>query len=332
MSMNSVNTNSGAMVALQSLNRTNEQMAVTQKRISTGLKVADAKDDGASFAVAQKVRADIAGLSAANDQLGSARGLLDTTLQALGKVSSKMAEMKDTLVNLASTQTDDAKRAQLTEKFLNQVKEVNAALGDANYNGQSLLASQDSTGTATYATAASDQTVVRNEKGGEFKIAATDAASLTFDSRVATTGKDNAGTWVRPNQIALANPSMTAQEAQALLGNEDADNAPQIAAYADSAQFGGGAAAADMKTFKQVQDAISNAMTKYGDASKYVDSQITYNKNKLDAMETGLGALVDADLAKESAKLQSLQIRQQLGTQSLSIANQAPQSLLSLFR
>ena len=103
MSMNSVNTNSGAMVALQSLNRTNEQMAVTQKRISTGLKVADAKDDGASFAVAQKVRADIAGLSAANDQLGSARGLLDTTLQALGKVSTKMAEIKDTLVNLAST-------------------------------------------------------------------------------------------------------------------------------------------------------------------------------------------------------------------------------------
>ena len=107
---------------------------------------------------------------------------------------------------------------------------------------------------------------------------------------------------------------------------------PQIAAYADSAQFGGGAAAADMKTFKQVQDAISNAMTKYGDASKYVDNQITYNKNKLDAMETGLGALVDADLAKESAKLQSLQIRQQLGTQALGIANQSPQQLLSLFK
>jgi flagellin len=52
----------------------------------------------------------------------------------------------------------------------------------------------------------------------------------------------------------------------------------------------------------------------------------------MDALESGLGALVDADLAKESAKLQALQIRQQLGTQSLSIANQAPQSLLSLFR
>jgi flagellin len=332
MSLNSVNTNSGAMVALQSLNRTNEQMAVTQKRISTGLKVADAKDDGASFAVAQKVRADIAGLSAANDQLGAARGMINTTLQALGKVSSKMAEIKETLVTLASQGTDDTKRAQLTEKFLNQVKEVNAALGDASYNGQSLLASQDSQGTATVTVANPDQVIVRNEKGSEFKLAATDAASLTFDSRVATRGKDNSGTWVRPDEITLATASISATQAKALLGSEDVDNVPDIAAYADNAQFGGGAAAADMKTFKTVETAINNALTKYGDASKYVDNQISYNKNKLDAMEGGLGALVDADLAKESAKLQSLQIRQQLGTQSLSIANQAPQSLLSLFR
>ena len=56
------------------------------------------------------------------------------------------------------------------------------------------------------------------------------------------------------------------------------------------------------------------------------------NRSKMDSMDSGLGSLVDADLAKESARLQALQIRQQLGTQSLSIANQAPQALLSLFR
>jgi flagellin len=63
-----------------------------------------------------------------------------------------------------------------------------------------------------------------------------------------------------------------------------------------------------------------------------VANQISYNSDKMDALNNGLGALIDADLAKESAKLQSLQIRQQLGTQSLSIANQSPQSLLSLFK
>ena len=63
-----------------------------------------------------------------------------------------------------------------------------------------------------------------------------------------------------------------------------------------------------------------------------MDSQVSYNNDKIDALNSGLGSLIDADLAKESAQMQSLQIRQQLGTQSLSIANQAPQSLLSLFK
>jgi flagellin len=84
--------------------------------------------------------------------------------------------------------------------------------------------------------------------------------------------------------------------------------------------------------FKEVEAAVADALNKFGSDSNYVDAQIRYNKDKIDAMEGGLGALVDADLAKESAKLQSLQIRQQLGTQALSISNQAPQTLLSLFR
>jgi flagellin len=94
-------------------------------------------------------------------------------------------------------------------------------------------------------------------------------------------------------------------------------------------------AAAALTSSGAVTTAISNTLTQlnnFGSYANYIDSQITYNKAKMDAQEGGLGALVDADLAKESAKLQSLQIRQQLGTQALSIANQAPQTLLSLFR
>ncbi|MDW8443511.1 MAG: flagellin [Acetobacteraceae bacterium] len=70
----------------------------------------------------------------------------------------------------------------------------------------------------------------------------------------------------------------------------------------------------------------------FSSAFRYVDNQIRFNKDKIDAIEAGLGALIDADLAKELARLQALQIRQQLGTQALGIANQAPQILLGLFR
>jgi flagellin len=85
-------------------------------------------------------------------------------------------------------------------------------------------------------------------------------------------------------------------------------------------------------TFLNQQNSLGTALNTVGAEVNYVSNQVTYNKNKIDALNSGLGALVDADLAKESAQLTSLQIRQQLGTQALSLANAAPQTLLSLFK
>ena len=78
--------------------------------------------------------------------------------------------------------------------------------------------------------------------------------------------------------------------------------------------------------------AVGTALNTVGSETNYVNNQISYNSDKIDALNTGLGSLVDADLAQESAQLQALQIQQQLGTQALSLANQAPQTLLSLFK
>ena len=293
MPLNSVNTNIGAMVALQSLNKTNDDMAVTQKRISTGLRVADAKDDGAAFAVAQKVRANVAGLTSANEQLGSAKGVVDTTLSSLNAISSKMGDIQKTLVKLADAKVVGDERTAYADQFKKQVAEVDRFILDSTYNGYSLL------NTAAQTATKGDITTVRNEVGATFTI-----------SQVATADNLTFSTAANP-ATAVAAP--TQAQAQAML---------------DGASTGAGAP----KNFKDVMTAIGNALNQLGNDSNAVDAQITYNKSKMDALETGIGALVDADLAKESAKLQSLQIRQQLGTQSLSIANQAPQSLLSLFR
>ena len=84
--------------------------------------------------------------------------------------------------------------------------------------------------------------------------------------------------------------------------------------------------------FVSMQNSLGTALNTYGAASTYIDNQVSYNSDKIDAMNSGLGSLVDADLSKEAAMLSALQTRQQLGTQALSIANQAPSSLLSLFR
>jgi flagellin len=85
-------------------------------------------------------------------------------------------------------------------------------------------------------------------------------------------------------------------------------------------------------TFINQMNAVGTALNSIGSSVNFVNNQISYNSDKIDALNSGLGSLVDADLAKESALLQSLQIQQQLGTQALTLANQAPQTLLSLFK
>src|SRR6476620_5033199 len=101
MSLNSVNTNMGAMIALQSLNRTNADLATAEKRVSTGFRVADSTDDGAAFAIAQGVRSTVGALTSANQQLGNVQGLLSTTQSSLTDVSNTLASMRTVLVKLA---------------------------------------------------------------------------------------------------------------------------------------------------------------------------------------------------------------------------------------
>ena len=279
MSMTSVNTNVGAMMALQSLNRTNDALAQVQKRVSTGYRVADAKDDGGAFAVAQTVRADTATLTAVNEQMGSMRGLIDVSLTALKQVSDTMIEIRTVLTRLADGTINGEARDQYNQQYGQLRKQIENFLDDADYNGRNLL-----TGTSP----TDDIIAMRSESA--------DTADLYTLAAVG------------PNTqfIVAVGPFNTPGDAQSAL-------APAIG------------------DFNLVNQRVNNAMNRLGADARYVDAQITYNSDKIDSIEAGLGSLIDADLAKESARLQALQIRQQLGSQTLSIANQAPQFLTSLF-
>jgi len=274
MNLNSVNTNIGAMTALQSLNRTNDALAVVQKRVSTGFRVADAKDDGGAFAVAQSVRGDVAGLTAANEQLGGLKGVVDVTLHGLGQVSKSMFDLRTVLTRLADGTINDEQRTQYSQQYGQLKTQIQRFIEDATYNGRTLLSTDPAAG-------GGDIVTIRNEQGTTLTLAAYDGAT---DFVV--------------------------------------DDAPADATTAQAAISG------DWTT---INEAINDALNRLGSDARYIDAQIVYNRDKLDAVEGGLGALIDADIAKEAARLQALQIRQQLGTQTLSITNQAPQALLSLF-
>jgi flagellin len=302
MSLNSVNTNIGAMVALQSLNRTNEDMAATQKRISTGLRVADARDDGAAFAVAERIRGDLAATTSANQQLGGVKGLLDTTRTGLENISRALQNVKATVVKLADSNITPGQRMQYMSALKEQFSQISNFITDTTYNGQSMLNT-----TATVGDTGTTLGQIRTVRNGE-------GATYAF-AKVATAGING-----RADFTALTGLGVTTGGVVASVTSLNA----AISSFA-----------AALTTTGVVNLAINSTLTalnNLGSYSRYVDSQINFNKAKMDAQEAGMGALIDADLAKESARLQSLQIRQQLGTQSLSIANQAPQALLSLFR
>jgi flagellin len=273
------------MVALESLNKTTTELAKAQKAISTGYRVADASDDGAAYAVAQRIRSDVGAITSANQQLGNVQGLLSTTSSALNDVSNSMSAARNVLVKLADSSIQGTERTGYIQQYNSLVANIKTFFQDANYNGKTLIGNiSGSSGSF------SRVAVIRNENGATYGIGTFSGSAFLGCISFTSTQLGGAGT------------------VASLIGT------------------------AATATFMNRLNALGSAMSTYGAATNYVTNQVSYNSDKIDALNSGLGSLVDADLAKESALLQSLQIKQQLGTQALAISDQAPQTLLSLFK
>lgn len=299
MSLNSVNTNIGASIALQSLNSTSSQLSATEKQISTGYRVNDASDDGGAFAVAQNVRSNVSALTSVNQQLGNATGLVTTAETSLTSISNDLTTAKGLLVKIADASISDDQRAQYLTSYNSLISSVADAVDGSTYNGQTLL------GAASGAVAGTAKAVISNEAGSTYTISA-ESNATTANSLAALVGSTFTRTAAGTDSFGTVGLS-----------------AAQTAALAALAAGG---------SFSAIQTAVSNQLNQVGADSNYLSNQQTFNSDKIDSLNSGLGSLVDANLSQESALLQSLQIKQQLGTQALSLANQAPQSLLSLFK
>lgn len=278
----SVNTNIGAMAALQSLNDTNKGLATTQSRINTGLDVNSTKDDSARYTIAQKLRGDVGGLKAVNSSLSRAKSTVDVAVAGAEQVSDLMNQMKSKVTEATDGGLDADSRTAITADLNALRKQVNSIIGSSEFNGSNLL--------KTDATATGKVSALMSTSG----TATLDVANIDLEAAFDTAVGGDATV-----DIALAD----AAAATTLKGTLEAG-------------------------FKVVSQKLSTL----GSASRQIDGQIGFVSKLSDSIEGGIGNLVDADLAKESAKLQALQVKQQLGVQALSIANQAPQSITSLFR
>jgi len=429
--MSSILTNNGAMVALQTLKTINSSLETTQGQISTGKRVADAKDNAAVWAISKVMEADVKGFKGISDSLNLgestvavARSASETVTELLTDIKGKIVAAQEENVDRAKIQTDiDALRDQ-----------IDAVVGAAQFNGLNLLSNTDSTadsgninvlasldrsGTGV---AASDIAVAKQDLG----TGAAATATVNLDVSVNTTGVASGataeyvtfdGVGADDELVAGANFKVTGGSnfagdvsADALDFSSDVEyvardgdtladvtsamverlnfqaasdglditfsvngtNAGQIdftnnydeaisddnsvveqsdiadiatlEAEADGTIGGGLELLAEFDVTTDdgtdaaldgieglLQTAIDSAAA-FGSVQGRIETQTDFISSLIDSLKSGIGTLVDADMEEASARLQALQVQQQLGVQALSIANQAPQSLLSLFQ
>ena len=273
---NSVNTNVGAMVALQNLNQTNSELMVTQGRINTGKRINNAKDNGAIWAIAQNQRATSRALDAVRESLQRGQSTVDVAISAGETVSDLLLQMKEKALAAADASLDTTSRSALNQDFIALRDQLAKAVSTADFNGVNMV------------------------KSGGASIASLANADAT------------AKITVLAQNLALGGGNVTVT-ATSTIGTITAATSMITAVNASIAN-------------------VSTALSKLGTGSKALASHQNFINKLQDSIDAGIGNLVDADLAKESARLQSLQTKQQLGVQALSIANQSSSILLGLFR
>lgn len=279
MSLNSVNTNGQAMIALQNLNATGADLAISQNRISTGRKVDAAKDNGSTWAIAQSMRANSKSLDAVRDSLQRGQSTIDVAMAAAGSISDLLLQMKAKALAASDTTLDTASRDSLNVDFKALRDQIGKTVDNADFNGSNMIK--------------------------------TNGASIQALANASGTNKLT----VLAQSLALGSAILTGITSTASFATNTASGAQTMIATVNTAI-----------------GKVSTALAKLGTGSKALDMHLTFINKLQDSIDNGIGNLVDADLAKESAKIQSLQTRQQLGVQALAIANSSTQMMLSLFK
>ena len=397
--MLSVNSNYGASVALQSLGNTNKELGQVQNRISTGFKVASARDNGAVFAIAEGQRTRVSSIASVKDGIDRANSAIDVALSAGESIGKILKDMKTKAVAAQAADLSTEQRAALQTDFDALRAQVDQVANSATFNGLNLVAAggsnldvvmSDIAGATTgrqiastviagtvpglsayvvgngsvvaaddstfnlngvaigtvdvtasmtiqgYLDQVSTQTGGRvtasyNQSTGQFNYVAAEAVAGSNELTITTAGTARSwlGQGVAAGAVSGGSVTSTITNRDFTVGGAGALSTVSTASNLLSTT---GAASTAVGNIDTAITALNSQLATMGSQAKALDVQGEFLGKLADVVEQGISNLVDADLAKESARLQSLQIKQQLGAQALSIANQSPQLILSFFR
>ena len=316
--MSSLLTNMSAMSALQNLAATQKSLQTTQNQISSGLRVASAADNAAYWSISTTMKSDTSALSAVSDALNLGSSTLGTATAALNSTLSILQKMK---ADLVTAQTPGVDKSQVQSDIISQQQSLQSIVSSASFNGVNLLdGSQGSAGGTAVSFVAS---FARNGDG------TTSLGSINLD--ISASGTQLAGVGgLFATAISGGLSAAAAGNAGPGTMGATAFDAGSILAFDVST-----ASSTDLTAIQAgIETAIKSvtaAGAKLGSVQTNINTQSTFVTSLSDAITSGVGSLEDADMNVASTRLQALQTQQQLGIQSLSIANQNSQLILKLF-
>ncbi|EKF58950.1 MAG: flagellin [Agrobacterium albertimagni] len=302
--MASILTNSSAMSALSTLRSIASSMESTQNSISTGMKVSKASDNAAYWSISTTMKSDNMALSAVTDALGVGAAKVDT---AYAGMESAIDVVKEIKAKLVAAQEQGVDKEKIQEEITQLQEQLLSVAESAAFNGQNWLANEDGTEVSviTGFVRASDNTV------------SVKSTTVTLDDT---------------NMLFQTAADGTITATTGILGTAGTASTQSVYAFTIDNDTDATALGNLLTDVETALTSMTSAAAKLGSISSRIELQTDFSQKLSDAIEKGVGRLIDADMNEESTRLKALQTQQQLAIQALSIANSDSQNILSLFR
>lgn len=321
--MTSMMTNAAAMAALQTLRDINSKMETTQQRISSGYRVETASDNAAYWSIATTMRSDNKALSTVQDALGLGAAKTDTAYTGLNSAINVVTEIKSKLVAAREPGVDKNKINEELKELKNQLQSIAES---ASFSGENWLYNDTTVPPGTV------------EMVGSFNRASDGTVAVeTLEFNTATStliDKNDAANGILTRAVTVTQPDPTTTTTSASYFLLDSSSA--TAAVGLEIQLDTSTPANNIDGMISAVDAMLSTLTDsaatLGSINSRIDMQDDFVATLMDVIDKGIGRLVDADMNEESTKLKALQTQQQLGIQSLSIANSNAENILALFK
>jgi flagellin len=310
--MTSINTNNAAMAALATLRNVNSNLETTQNAVSSGLRISKASDNAAYWSIATTMKSDVGALGAVSDALGLGAAKVDTAYTAMDSAIDIVGQIKDKLV---TAKEDSVDKTKVQEELTQLQDQLSSVAQSASFNGENWVVA------ASGGSASVVSSFVRSSSGG---VSVTTTA-YAFDASS------------QGNVLFGANASGGVDLTTGILGSGEtiptSSGDTTYSVYSlDITGMTGAGIDSSMNMVESALQAMTSAAAQLGSLTSRIDLQTTFASSLSDAITSGVGKLVDADMEEESSKLSALQTQQQLAVQSLSIANSSSQNILSLFK